>query len=75
MMMAGALPPMPSEETPPTPSPPNGEDCVLLRSFLLSPPQPLRLRCGGGPGFFFQKKTRLRPRARVGGQPPRSDGS
>ena len=55
MKMAGPLhPPMSSEETPPTPSPPDGEDCALLRSFLLSP----RGKPRGGPGFFFQKKKR-----------------
>ena len=45
-------PPMSSEETPPTPSPPNGEDCALLRSFLLSP----RGRPRGGPGFPSRRK-------------------
>ena len=45
-------PPMSSEETPPTPSPPNGEDCALLRSFLLSP----RGRPRGGPGFSSRRE-------------------
>ena len=30
-------PPMSPEETPPTPSPPDGEDSALLRSFPLYP--------------------------------------
>ena len=53
MKMAGPLhPPMSSEETPPTPSPPDGEDYALLRSFLLSP----RGRPRGGPGFSSRRK-------------------
>ncbi len=50
-------PPMSSEETPPTPSPPNGEDCALLRSFLLSP----RGRPRGGPGFSSRRKRENGP--------------
>ena len=46
------------EETPPTPSPPSGEDCALLRSFLLSP----RGRPRGGPSFPWKKLRALRPR-------------
>ncbi len=45
-------PPISSEETPPTPSPPSGEDCALLRSFLLSP----RGKPRGGPGFPSRRK-------------------
>ncbi len=48
---------MSSEETPPTPSPPNGEDCALLRSFLLSP----RGRPRGGPGFSSRRKRENGP--------------
>ncbi len=44
-----------SEETPPTPSPPDGEDSALLRSFLLSPQN---LRILRGPLCFSSGRKR-----------------
>ncbi len=46
-----------SEETPPTPSPPDGEDSALLRSFLLSP-QNLRILRGPLCFFFWKEKRK-----------------
>ena len=51
-------PPMSSEEIPPAPSPPNGEDCALLHSFLLSPPQPLRWVAAGAPIFLPEENEK-----------------
>ena len=49
---------MSSEEIPPAPSPPDGEDCALLHSFLLSPPQPLRWVAAGAPIFLPEENEK-----------------
>ena len=49
---------MSSEEIPPAPPPPDGEDCALLHSFLLSPPQPLRWVAAGAPNFLPEENEK-----------------
>nr|WP_325178547.1 hypothetical protein [uncultured Oscillibacter sp.] len=59
MKMAGSLRPHAAGRNSAHSVPAWDGDCALLHSFLLSPPEPLRLGSGGAPVFLLEENEKM----------------